>query len=124
MTSPRDEVATSSAASGAVEDPGLLGAANHDPRHWATPEHPDPHPFGLARDHPDTSASAWASISASVNTSPASKPKPPSPLSIAASPASNSPDRPAPPQQQPARLGSHSGARAPCLTQTAKANDR
>ena len=80
MTSPRDEVATSSAASGAVEDPGLLGAANHDPRHWATPEHPDPHPFGLARDHPDTSASAWASISASVNTSPASKPKPPSPL--------------------------------------------
>jgi hypothetical protein len=27
----------------------FLGAANHDPRRWATPQHPDPHSFGLAR---------------------------------------------------------------------------
>jgi cytochrome P450 len=30
--------------------PVFLGAANHDPRRWATPQHPDPHSFGLARD--------------------------------------------------------------------------
>jgi 4-methoxybenzoate monooxygenase (O-demethylating) len=28
----------------------FLGAANQDPRRWATPQHPDPHSFGLARD--------------------------------------------------------------------------
>ncbi len=28
----------------------FLGAANHDPRRWATPEHPDPDAFDLARD--------------------------------------------------------------------------
>jgi cytochrome P450 len=28
----------------------FLGAANRDPRHWATPEHPDPDVFDLTRD--------------------------------------------------------------------------
>jgi cytochrome P450 len=28
----------------------FLGAANRDPRHWATPEHPDPDAFDLDRD--------------------------------------------------------------------------
>jgi cytochrome P450 len=28
----------------------FLGAANRDPRHWATPEHPNPDAYDLTRD--------------------------------------------------------------------------
>ena len=40
MTSPRDEIATSSAAGDAVVDPDVLGAANHDPCGGPHPSNP------------------------------------------------------------------------------------
>ena len=68
----------------------FLGAANRDPRRWARPGPLRPRPATRRA----TSASAWASTSASASTSPGWRRKPCSPRWPAGSHASSSPGRP------------------------------